>query len=930
MKAIVAGLWVVPVCMLIWSLSVGSAHAAGEYEITRFESGLSQYQAASHPDMTTAFTLAQEPAPGQLGTGDCFLGLPCRVVKGGAPKDVVVQLPPGIVANVKGVPQCTNQELIDVACPVGSQIGVLEAGVIIAGFPPDNTGLTPLFNMVPSRGEVAAFGARVANQINTRVSLKVRKGGNYGVEASVRNISDLYPMWLSALTVWGVPQELSHDAERHCLGSGAPGWAGCPPAEPGKPFLAAPAHCGVAEAASLQVRSYQRPTDADWSWAFTDMPPVTGCERLIFEPRMTVTPTSGRAAMPSGIDVSLTIPQHFDEASYEPFSLGPNGEVQPTHEPITGGLETPPLKRAVLKLPQGVAVNPSSADGLGSCSMEEIGISADGLANGDPVECPLSSKIGTVVATTPVLSETFEGSVYLARQSENPFNSLLAVYLVIENEERGILIKIPGKVDADPDTGRLTVTFDNAPQLPVSTLRVNLKSGPRAPIVSPSVCGHYTTDIELASWGGQIAHTSSSFDIDNGCGAAGQFTPGFEAATSNPVGGGYSPFTLRVTRSDGQQNVSAIEATLPKGLLARLAGIPLCSDAQAISSDCPTASQVGTVTVGAGAGSNPIYVPQAGKARTAAYLAGPYKGAPYSLVVKVPAQAGPFDLGTVAVRNALFVDPETAQVTAKSDPLPQILQGIPITYRDIRIEIDRGGFMLNPTSCDPMAVSSRLTGAAGASASRSDHFQVGSCERLPFKPTLSVKVTGKHRRGAYQKLRAELRAGQGESNIGRVSVALPHSEFLAQNHIKTVCTRVQYAARQCPAASIYGHARAWTPLLDQPLEGPVYLRSSSHKLPDLVASLDGQIHIDLDGRIDSFKRGIRNTFESVPDAPVTKFVLEMNGGKKSLLVNSTNVCRASNRATVKMVGQNGKTFESTPALKTTCHRKKSRRRKAGK
>jgi hypothetical protein len=365
-------------------------------------------------------------------------------------------------------------------------------------------------------------------------------------------------------------------------------------------------------------------------------------------------------------------------------------------------------------------------------------------------------------------------------------------------------------------------------------------------------------------------------------------------------------------------------------VLAKLAAVPLCGEAQAASGDCPAATQVGTATVGVGAGTSPLYVPQPGKAATAVYLAGPYKAAPYSLVVKVPAQAGPFDLGTVTVRNAISVDPVTAQVSVQSDPLPQIFAGIPLAYRDVRVNVDRNDFTLNPTSCDPKAVKGTIASSTGKGANVSSRFQVAGCERLAFKPSLKLKVTGPTKRGSYPKLRAELKAPAGQANIGKVSVALPHSEFLAQEHIKTICTRVQYSAnggggKACPKGSVYGWARAFTPLLDKPLEGPVYLRSSSNPLPDLVASLDGQIHIDLAGRIDSVNGGIRNSFEGVPDAPVTKFVLTMQGGKKSLLVNSRNLCATKNKATVKMDGQNGKVHDFRPLVGNSC----GKARKAG-
>jgi hypothetical protein len=324
------------------------------------------------------------------------------------------------------------------------------------------------------------------------------------------------------------------------------------------------------------------------------------------------------------------------------------------------------------------------------------------------------------------------------------------------------------------------------------------------------------------------------------------------------------------------------------------------------------------VDVGAGAGPTPYYT------QGRAYLAGPYKGAPLSLAIVTPATAGPYDLGTVMVRTALYVDPETTRIHAVSDPIPQILQGIPLDVRSIALKMSRPSFTLNPTSCDPMAVTGSATSPFGSSASLSNPFQVGGCSSLAFKPKLSLKLSGGTKRSQNPALKAVLRMPAGGANIAKASVALPHSEFLDQAHIKTICTRVQFAAAQCPPGSVYGKATAISPLLGQPLSGPVYLRSSSNPLPDLVADLNGQIHVVLVGRIDSIKGGIRNSFEAVPDAPVSKFVLEMQGGKKGLLENSTNLCKSVNKATVLFVGLNGKTAVSKPALQVKCPKGKKK------
>jgi hypothetical protein len=281
---------------------------------------------------------------------------------------------------------------------------------------------------------------------------------------------------------------------------------------------------------------------------------------------------------------------------------------------------------------------------------------------------------------------------------------------------------------------------------------------------------------------------------------------------------------------------------------------------------------------------------------------------------------GPFDFGNVVIRAGIKVDPETAVVSVVSDPFPTIVHGVLLRVRDIRLRMDRPNMTLNPTSCDRMTVNAAAFGTSGAIAPLTNPFQVGGCTRLGFKPRLSLRLKGGTKRAQYPSLRATLRARPGDSNIARASVALPRSEFLAQEHIGTVCTRVQFAASACPKKSVYGFAKAVTPLLDKPLQGPVYLRSSNNPLPDLVADLDGQFEITLVGRIDSKSQGIRTTFSVVPDAPVTRFTLKMHGGKKGLLVNSRNICRRPGRALVKMVGHNGRTSLTKPRLAAKCRR----------
>jgi hypothetical protein len=633
-------------------------------------------------------------------------------------------------------------------------------------------------------------------------------------------------------------------------------------------------------------------------------------------------PTGHQANTPTGLDVQITIPQNEN----------PNA------------LATPPVRSTVVTLPQGMTASPSFADGLQGCSEAQLGISHQGIPNGSPVACPDNSRIGEVELSTPLLPKPIEGSMYLARQEANPFGSLLAIYLALhDTEERGILVKVPGKIDLDPVTGQITTTFDDLPQFPFEDLTLKFRSGPRAPLVNPPTCGAHEIEATMTSYArpNEKVNVSNTYNVTEGPGGGAcqnvaslrPFNPQLIGGTVNPLAGAFSPINLRVFRSDADQELSTVQGTAPPGLIASLHGVGRCSDAQIAAAasrshpgqgalevanpSCPASSQVGTLEAGAGAGPTPIYVP--GKI----YLAGPYKGAPLSGVGIVPAIAGPVDLGNVVVRAPAYVDPKTAQIRIASDPLPQIVNGVLIRTRDVRIHLDRPNFALNPTSCDPMSINATLHSTEGATKNDSERFQVGDCARLGFKPKLSLKLKGGTKRGGHPALKAIVTPREGDANFAGAVVTLPHSAFLDQAHIRTICTRVQFAAgkgngAQCPSGAIYGKVKAWTPLLDEPLTGEAILRSSNHNLPDLVFALHGppsaQIEVELASRIDSRKGGIRSSFEAIPDVPVSRFILEMQGAKKGLIVNSTDICKGRHRAEAELRGQNGKAYEFEPVV----------------
>jgi hypothetical protein len=871
-----------------------------------FGTEISTTQAGAHPDLRTKFKLNTNPD-----------GSPA----GGTPRNLGLIIPRGLIGAPAATPTCpiskiyADENHVSEACPMNTVVGRVALTIFYSGSFP-----LPLreavFNINPYPGEPAAFAFNAVYPV--RIDTYLRADGDYGVTATATELTEGASLTASDLTLWGVPADHQGPGTETDMNTARS--FGAPSGAPRVPFMTNPTECsGNPLTSSISLDTWQQPvqtSSADYS-----LGAITGCDQLEFEPTIDAQPTTNLADAPSGLDFELHMRQNPD----------PDDNA------------TARLKDATVTFPAGLSVNPASANGLGACSLAQAGISASGQSNGQPVNCPNNSKLGIVEAVSPAIGHPLPGSLYLARQNENPFGSLLALYLVIEDPLSGVLVKLAGKVEADPNSGQLTTRFAGSPDLPVEDLGLHLFQGPRAALRTPTACGTHTTTSTLTPWSspeGADAMPTSSFALTGGpgggpClpdGASAPNKPTFSAGTLDPTAKAFSPFVLKLTREDGSQPITTIDATLPKGLLGKLAGIPYCPDAalaaaaansgkaEQASSSCPSASQVGTVNVGAGAGSEPFYA--TGKA----YLAGPYKGAPLSLAILTPAVAGPFDLGTVVVRTALDVDPESAQIHAVSDPIPTILQGIPLDVRSIALNMSRPSFTLNPTNCAPMAVLGSATSVFDQSAALSDPFQVGDCGRLGFKPQLSIKLKGGTKRSDHPALTAVLKARPNDANIATTSVALPHSEFLAQNHIRTVCTRVQFAAAagngaECPAGSIYGSARAFSPLLDKAVEGPVYLRSSSNPLPDLVVALHGQIDVNLVGRIDSKNGGIRTSFDSVPDAPVSKFVLEMKGGKKGLLENSRNLCKTTNKASVQMGAQSGAELVLHPVVGNSCKTK---------
>ncbi|MDX6634085.1 MAG: hypothetical protein QOF06_288 [Solirubrobacterales bacterium] len=913
------------------------------------EGGLPTAQAGAHPfQLTNTIQLnAGEFIPGALHENN-------NVEQPDLPRNFRFPLPAGLVGVAAGLPECdmttflTVVELINL-CPDEAVIGVASVTVIeelTLGFARI---AVPVFNLPPATGEPARFGFMAAGApvvINTEAD----PDNEYKIVGKVSNATQIAKFLSGTVSFWGVPGDPLHDSSR--------GWSCVYFSHPGDPcqrpanlqeraFLRQPVSCVTPNIFGVELEPWNTPLGSAVEEAEFSGPSMVGCNQVPFNPTIGASATSKLASNPSGFDFNLQMPNF---GLLNPNATAAEGQA----------------KKVEVTLPKGMTINPSQGDGLAACSPADY--ARETFSSPPGFGCPEASKIGEVQISTPLLEEEAHGSLYVASPYDNPFDSLLALYMVAKIPERGVLVKQAGVVRPDPVTGQLVSTFDDLPQIPVESFTLHFREGGRAPLVTPPACGTYDVVAKFTPWHAadpdnpapdEIVTRTSSFDIERGvdggaCPGGGipPFHPGLTAGTINNAAGSYSPFNVRLTRNDGEQEFTNFSIKLPPGVIGKLAGVDVCSDAAIAAAkartgpnggleelehpSCPANSYVGRTLVGAGVGSSLTYVP--GKI----YLAGPFNGAPLSVVSITAARVGPFDLGTVVLRLALKVNPETAEVFVDptgSDPIPHIIQGIPVHARDIRAYVDRPEFVLNPTSCERTSTASTVLGSGLDFGSPSDDepvtvtspFQAADCASLGFKPKLSLQLLGGTKRGDTPRLKAVLTPRKGDANIGRAQVTLPHSAFLEQAHIRTVCTRVQFKAgggngEQCPKGSVYGKATAITPLLDEPLKGKVFLRSSDNELPDLVAALhSSKIDFNLVGRIDSLDGRIRNTFDAPPDAPVTKFILEMQGGQKGLIVNSTNICKGKHRAIAAFTGQNGRAHNFKPVVKAKCGGKKAKK-----
>lgn len=838
------------------------------------------------------------------------------IIPVGPVKTIRVDLPPGLTVNPQATEDiCTMAEFNtplppfeNPSCPAGSQVGeerltlkVEANGMEVA--PTPGVTLVPLYNLEPEPGEPARFGFKIGAPgskktviLNTEVAWESDYHESFTIHLPTPNPGTR--SWKSRLVNEGRVGDGTYITNpTTCFSSQLPPYEGIYTT-----FLRA-------EAVALPEPDF--PASATPFGSDLSLPEgltQTGCNSVPFDPGIGVTPNTTQVDSPAQPTIETTLP----------FVTG--GETQSQSH----------LRNASITLPEGMGLNPSAANGLQSCTDAQFG---KGTRN--PIACPVASKIGTVeVETPPLPAGALKGNAYLGQQlSRNPESGEeFRIFVAAESAQYGISARLIGNTFANPKTGQLTAKFSETPQVPFTSVKVNLNDA-KGVLSSPPTCSPATTTSVMEPWSTpkSTKAPSSGFTLSTAPGGGScpttladrPFTPTYTAKSDSTKAGAYSPFRVNIGRTDGQQEIKGVDVTLPEGLTGKLKGIPYCPEdaiAAALASSgvseqaapsCP-ASEIGTTSTDTGTGPNPLKI--GGKA----YLAGPYKGAPLSMVAVTPGVAGPFDLGNVVVRVALFVNVKTAQVKAVADPIPDVFGGVKLDLRSIDVNVDRNKFMKNPTNCRAGAVSGVINGgganptdpAAFSSYPVSAPYQATNCKGLGFKPKMFTRLFGGKgvtQRAKHPKLRAILEAREGDANVMRAALALPRALFLDQGNIRTVCTKPQLASGTCPKAAIYGHAQAKSPLLDKPLRGPVYLVSSSNTLPDLVPDLRGQVNVQLHGVITSVKGGIKTTFNNTPDVPINKFILRMEGGpKKGLLINSRNLCQGPLDSVLNLKAQNGK------------------------
>ncbi len=930
-----------------------------DYElIPESEDGSLDTRAGSHPfQLTTVLDFNQALVEyAQAEGGGFWPSAPAL------PHDLHLKLPPGLVGDPSAVPKCsttdfaTEVESHDV-CPEDTQVGVATVTVYEPKIVRLYRKSVPVFNLEPEPGEPASFGFvvdTVAGMVPVVLKTAVPSGGNYGVEVNVVDVSEAAQVLSSAVTLWGVPGDPRHNSSR--------GW-GCLqpeetklPCEPftestPKAFLTLPTSCEQPLTSTVGGDSW--PTGQPGNEGSVLAPEhteyrlpslLTGCPVLGFEPAISMEPEQHSASTPSGLSVTVSMPQE--------------GLLS------ASGLAESALQEAIVALPEGMQLNPSAANALEDCSVLDFGsLNGPEAEGGRPLEgaeeelqtankyftkaspdCPDAAKLGTVNIQTPLLPNELTGSLYLAAQNTNPFRSPLAMYLVAEDKNDGIRVKLVGEVRMEESTGQIVTMFRNGPELPFSNLELHLFGGQRGSLSTPPLCGSYTAETKFTPWSdAQPARPQGGFTIKTGPGGTPcpsnplPFAPSLKAYSESGQAGGFSPFTLTISRPDGQQQLTGITMHLPPGIAGLLSKVTPCLEPPVGEEwSCGPDSMIGHSVATAGLGSEPVTLPGN------AYLTIGYDGAPFGVLVQTPAVAGPFNLGMINVRSRINVDPSDASVTITTDPgprdeaIPARLKGVPAQLQRIQVSVNRPEFLFNPTNCNPLTIAGSLDGNEGASVPLSYPFQVANCATLPFAPKLTAEVAGQGSKANGTSLTVKLESGGVgptgvvQANIAKVDLTIPAALPSRLTTIQKACLAAVFEANpaSCDEGSVIGNATVHTPVLSSPLTGPGYLVShGGAEFPDVEFVLQGEgIKLVLDGKTDIKKGVTYSKFESAPDAPFTTFETNLPAGPHSAFTPNVpekenfNLCRTSLSMPTTITGQNGAVIEQDTKIAVTgCH-----------
>ncbi len=885
--------------------NVGVAGTLSGATVTATGVVISTPQAGGHPDLITSFALERPGAPE-------------------AAKNVIFNAPTGVFGNPRAITQCPASEFALDRCPSDSQAGLITIHASYEGNPDKLLGTAPIFSIVPEPSETARFAFVVPIlDIPISIPVNVRTTSDYGLRFTVADISQLTPLAAVKMTLWGFPAEETHAVERFPKGTeghptGCVGEEGtaCLHEEPTRssilpqPLTDNPTACsGQRLTSTLEAQTYADPGNHPATEA--TYPPIEGCENEVFKPVLQASPTTNQTDSASGLNLDLSSPQFLSHAS-----------------------EPSEIKSATVTLPAGFTINPDAADGQTECTEAQANFNSEG-----PAECPDTSKIGTFSIGTPALPERLEGSVYLGEPKPGD------QYRLFETASGfGMNIKFVGSVKPNPETGQLTAYFENLPQAPFEDFQLHLFSGERALMATPTSCTIYTVSAEFYPWNSGLAEQESSqtFGLDEGphgteCpGQVRPFSPTLEAGTFDATAGAFSSFNLKLNREDGDQDLGKLNFTLAPGLSANLNGVTYCPEAdieaakttsgraEQADPSCPASSQIGTTNVAAGPGIHPFHA--TGKI----YFAGPFQGAPLSLVAITPALAGPYDYGTVVIRVALHVDPSDAHVTADSEIVPEIIGGIPLRLRSIQVNIERERFMINPTNCSEFHTVSEGVGDQGTAVAFSSPFIAVNCSTLGFAPKLTIAQLGGRkatRRARQPSLQFNLNTTPGDANLKSVALTLPKSIHIDQEHLGNLCDRSELASDQCKGKTQLGTVIDETPLLEKPLEGPAYAVSGFSVLPHVVFILGGQVTVMPEGISTTVSGGrLRTVIPVIPDVPIGHFRLTLFGGSHGYLENTESLCGSPQASTVEIDAQNGKKLTQQVKAKTACKAKKKTKR----